>query len=67
MVKKRLAELLVNDAARVLEVHPLTVIRLCNDGKLACRRVGSRGFRVIRASDLERYKKVREKAAAVKA
>ena len=56
-------EVTTGEAARELDVSVQRVHALVDRGKLRCRRVGRRGWRLINAEDVLRLKRDRERAA----
>ena len=46
---------LVSDAAKLLKVHPSTIIRAANEGRINVATRTAGGCRLFRIDDLERY------------
>ena len=45
----------VGDVARILRLHPNTVRKLSNNGKLKSYRIGSRGDRRFKPEDINQF------------
>lgn len=53
------------EVARHLHVHPITITRWCNQGKLKFTKTAS-GFKIFELSEIKRFEKSWDSAAAFK-